>query len=130
MLKNTKNLFQWNTKPLAQKVNAAVYDGLPTTEKAWRRWGFLPQMLIEAQMFNLPRQPRYCQYDVLVAQLAFQKYKTNFILQKNAKDNFYRKLAQVLDLQFIYRETAHYYGTEGQESIDPVVLVFFSKTTI
>ncbi len=51
-------------------------------------------------------------------------------MQKNAKDNFYRKLAQVLDLQFIYRETAHYYGTEGQESIDPVVFVFFSKTII
>ncbi len=71
--------------------------------------------------------PRFRQAYVLVAQLAFQKYKTNFILQKNAKDNFYRKLAQVLDLQFIYRETAHYYGTEGQESIDPVIFVFSAK---
>ncbi len=71
--------------------------------------------------------PRFRQAYGLVAQLAFQKYKTNFILQKNAKDNFYRKLAQVLDLQFIYRETAHYYGTEGQESIDPVVFVFSAK---
>ncbi len=43
------------------------------------------------------------------------------------KDNFYRKLSQVLDLQFIYRKTAHYYGTEGQESIDPVVFVFSAK---
>lgn len=37
------------------------------------------------------------------------------------KDNFYRKLDEVLDLNFLYRETAHYYGSEGQESIDPVV---------
>ena len=36
-------------------------------------------------------------------------------------DNFYRKLDTTLDLGFIYRETAPYYGTEGQESIDPVV---------
>lgn len=37
------------------------------------------------------------------------------------KDNFYRKLDQVLDMSFLYKETAPYYGTEGQESIDPVV---------
>lgn len=40
-----------------------------------------------------------------------------------AKDNFYRELDTSLDLSFIYKETASYYGTEGQESIDP--LVFF-----
>lgn len=33
-------------------------------------------------------------------------------------DNFYRKLNDVLDLQFIYTETSPYYGTEGQESIE------------
>ena len=37
------------------------------------------------------------------------------------KDNFYRKLNAALDLQFIYRQTEKYYGTEGPESIDPVV---------
>jgi len=37
------------------------------------------------------------------------------------KDNFYRKLDEVLDMSFLYRDTAQYYGTEGQESIDPVV---------
>jgi transposase len=37
------------------------------------------------------------------------------------QDNFYRRLNQVLDLHFLYRATAKYYGTEGQESIDPVV---------
>lgn len=36
-------------------------------------------------------------------------------------DNFYRKLNDCLDLQFLYAETAKYYGQEGQESIDPVV---------
>ncbi len=36
-------------------------------------------------------------------------------------DNFYRKLNELLDLQFIYAETSPYYGTEGQDSIDPVV---------
>jgi transposase len=38
-----------------------------------------------------------------------------------SKDNFYRQLENTLDLSFIYKETARYYGTEGQESIDPVV---------
>ncbi len=37
------------------------------------------------------------------------------------KDNFYRRLSSVLDLTFVYGETAQYYGREGQESIDPVV---------
>ena len=37
------------------------------------------------------------------------------------KDNFYRKLEEVLDMSFLYKDTAQYYGTEGQESIDPVV---------
>lgn len=36
-------------------------------------------------------------------------------------DNFYRQLEATLDLNFIYKETKSYYGTEGQESIDPVV---------
>jgi transposase len=37
------------------------------------------------------------------------------------KDNFYRKLDEVLDMSFLYGDTVQYYGTEGQESIDPVV---------
>jgi len=37
------------------------------------------------------------------------------------EDNFYRKLDDCLDLRFLYNATAHYYGREGQESIDPVV---------
>ena len=37
------------------------------------------------------------------------------------QNNFYRKLDTVLNLGFLYKTTAKYYGTEGQESIDPVV---------
>lgn len=37
------------------------------------------------------------------------------------QDNFYRKLHQSLDLHFLRGATASYYGSEGQESIDPVV---------
>lgn len=37
------------------------------------------------------------------------------------KDNFYRKLSQNLDLHFLRAATAAYYGSEGQESIDPIV---------
>lgn len=37
------------------------------------------------------------------------------------KYNFYRKLAQEIDFQFLYKQTEKYYGKEGQESIDPVV---------
>ena len=37
------------------------------------------------------------------------------------KNNFYCRLDSILDLGFLYKETAKYYGSEGQESIDPVV---------
>jgi transposase len=37
------------------------------------------------------------------------------------KNDFYRKLDEVLDLNFLYKATKQYYGTEGEESIDPVV---------
>ncbi|WP_417868045.1 transposase [Xanthomarina gelatinilytica] len=35
--------------------------------------------------------------------------------------NFYRRLKDVLHLDFLYRETKGYYGSSGQKSIDPVV---------
>lgn len=37
------------------------------------------------------------------------------------EDNFYRRLRDVLELHWLYKETEMYYGTEGQQSIDPVV---------
>jgi len=36
-------------------------------------------------------------------------------------NNYYRLLDMELDLNFLYKATEHYYGDEGQESIDPVV---------
>jgi transposase len=37
------------------------------------------------------------------------------------KDNFYRRLKDILNLQWLYKDTEKYYGTEGQASIDPIV---------
>src|SRR5215217_2752316 len=36
-------------------------------------------------------------------------------------DNFYRRLKEVLDLQWLYEATKKYYGSEGHKSIDAVV---------
>ncbi len=35
--------------------------------------------------------------------------------------NFYRGLKDILQLDFLYKETAVYYGKSGQRSIDPIV---------
>ena len=37
------------------------------------------------------------------------------------KDNFYRRLKEVLDLSYLYKAVKPYYGNEGQKSIDPTV---------
>tara|TARA_B100000745_G_C20133041_1_gene388297 strand:+ start:80 stop:1624 length:1545 start_codon:yes stop_codon:yes gene_type:complete len=37
------------------------------------------------------------------------------------KENFYRRLSNVLDLHFLRKKTKPYYGTCGQKSLDPVV---------
>jgi len=37
------------------------------------------------------------------------------------KNNFYRRLKEVLDLKFLYPLTKSYYGESGQKSIDPIV---------
>jgi transposase len=39
--------------------------------------------------------------------------------------NFYRRLKEALDLNFLYPLTKPYYGTSGQKSIDPVVFFKF-----
>jgi transposase len=51
--------------------------------------------------------------------LMYQLHLDNLV----PKDNYYRQLDQVLDLEFLYKATAEYYGDEGQESIDPVVFI-------
>jgi transposase len=43
-------------------------------------------------------------------------------------DHIYRRIDQALDLRFLYRRTRIYYGTDGQQSIDPVV--FFKMCLI
>jgi len=51
-----------------------------------------------------------------------EKLFTNFQLSERIpKDNFYRRLGEVLDLRFIRKLTKSYYGSCGQKSIDPVV---------
>ncbi|TWI97699.1 transposase-like protein DUF772, partial [Mucilaginibacter frigoritolerans] len=51
-----------------------------------------------------------------------EKLFTNFQLSDRVpSDNIYRKLKEVLDLQFLYTATAKYYGKDGQKSIDPIV---------
>jgi len=51
-----------------------------------------------------------------------EKLFTNFQLSERVPtDNFYRRLKAVLDLHWLYKATKKYYGTEGQQSIDPVV---------
>lgn len=48
----------------------------------------------------------------------------NFSLEERVKpDNFYRRLNEILNLDFLYKATAKYYGKEGQKSIDPVVFM-------
>lgn len=39
------------------------------------------------------------------------------------QDNFYRQLKSIIDFSFLYNSTSHYYGKEGQKSIDPVVFM-------
>jgi transposase len=39
------------------------------------------------------------------------------------QDNFYRRLKDLVDFNFLYKRTAAYYGKEGQCSIDPVVFL-------
>lgn len=51
--------------------------------------------------------------------LMYQLHLDNLV----PKDNYYRQLDQVLDLEFLYKATSVYYGDEGQESIDPVVFI-------
>ncbi|MFN2458599.1 MAG: transposase, partial [Chitinophagaceae bacterium] len=51
-----------------------------------------------------------------------EKLFTNFQLSDRIPaDNFYRRLKDLLDVHWLYKTTKQYYGTEGQQSIDPVV---------
>ena len=51
-----------------------------------------------------------------------EKLFSNFQLSRRVpKENFYRRLKEVLDLSFLYQLTKPCYGSCGQKSIDPVV---------
>ena len=51
-----------------------------------------------------------------------EKLFANFQLSNHVpKNNFYSRLKEVLDLEFLYKLTNPFYGNSGQESIDPVV---------
>ena len=51
-----------------------------------------------------------------------EKLFNNFQLSDRVPEsNFYRRLKEVLHLDFLYKETEQYYGNSGQKSIDPVV---------
>ena len=51
-----------------------------------------------------------------------EKLFTSFQLSQYVpQDNFYRRLKDVLNLQWLYKATEKYYGQEGQKSIDPIV---------
>lgn len=51
-----------------------------------------------------------------------EKLFNNFQLSERVpQDNFYRRLKEALNLQFVRTATAQYYGNEGQKSIDPEV---------
>src|SRR5660397_87835 len=57
-----------------------------------------------------------------------EKLFTSFRLSDRVpKENFYRRLKEVLDLDFLYLLTQKFYGQSGQKSIDPVV---FFKTCL
>ena len=51
-----------------------------------------------------------------------EKLFSQFRLSERVPEtNFYRRLKDVLHLDFLYKETAAYYGNTGQKSIDPTV---------
>ncbi|MDT0648438.1 IS1182 family transposase [Zunongwangia sp. F260] len=51
-----------------------------------------------------------------------EKLFTSFRLSDRIpKENFYRRLKEVLNLEFLYPLTQKFYGDSGQKSIDPVV---------
>lgn len=51
-----------------------------------------------------------------------EKLFSHFQLSERVpRNNFYRKLNEVLDLGFLYAKTKPFYGSSGQKSLDPIV---------
>ena len=53
----------------------------------------------------------------ITQKMLYQVYLEDLV----SADNFYRMLDKAIDFRFLYKATKTYYGSEGQESIDPVV---------
>jgi transposase len=72
-----------------------------------------------------------CLFDMQLYMLMFcdarkENIYTKVVYQINLdslvpKEHFYRRLDDMLDLQFLYGSTRKYYGSQGQKSLDPVV---------
>lgn len=54
-------------------------------------------------------------------QYSEQLFKSFQLSERVPQDNFYRRLKELLNLNWLYAATKTYYGTEGQQSIDAVV---------
>lgn len=55
-----------------------------------------------------------------------EKLFVNFQLSEHVPaENIYRKISELIDFEFLYRQTAPYYGREGRKGIDPVVFMKF-----
>ncbi|HEY8660078.1 MAG TPA: transposase [Hanamia sp.] len=50
-----------------------------------------------------------------------QLFKSFQLSQRVPEDNFYRRLKDLFNFRWLYKEIKKYYGAEGQQSIDPVV---------
>ena len=64
-------------------------------------------------------------YDFMQGKKGYQeKLFVSFQLSQYVpQDNFYRRLKDLLDLNWLYKATEKYYGSEGQKSIDPIVFL-------
>lgn len=68
----------------------------------------------------------FCNLKIKTTMLGQKDYQEKLFLSfslssRVPEDNFYRRLKNILDLQFIREMARPYYGTEGQKSIDPTV---------
>lgn len=55
-------------------------------------------------------------------------FTTYNLADRIPEDNFYRRLKEILNLNFVRKSTASYYGQKGQQSIDPIV--FFKLSLV
>ncbi len=75
-------------------------------------------IFIHARKENIPRKRKYTKEKKIYQEKLFANFQLSDRVPKN---NFYRRLHEVLDLDFLYKLTRPFYGESGQESIDPIV---------